>query len=130
MPARNCDCSDCALWRRACRTVLPETVTQALARLGAEVEWPADVYAHERTSDRTSLRLKYYLVGQVLAGPQAFEDCASGRICRYRTLAEAEAHAAVNVYPARESNLPEPRYDGSGGDLIVVDFRLDVATQT
>jgi len=71
-------------------------------------------------------RVRYYLVGKLLEGPVAFRDEPGGRVCLYRPVPGSEREAGVNVYLARESNLPEPEYRGGGGELIVVDFRIEV----
>lgn len=137
LPAPECGrrCASCRTWAAGHPTALPAALAGALARLGLAVAAPADLYAsgHADPAHGTlPMRVTYYLVGRILAGPPTFvEDARDGRVRRYSSVGSAPApevpHApTLSVAYARDVGERVGGELADAGRVIQVDLRLDV----
>jgi len=129
MPATGCPCAGCQRWLRIAQDVLPAELHAELARLGIQVEYPADLYAMARGDGMVEYRVIYQVVGRLLSGPAAWrEDAAqAAKVLVYQTLRPAPLYLAAVVLPQREvpGSVPIRGEEGVGG-LLQIELRAHV----
>jgi hypothetical protein len=125
-PAHNCECEWCLLWRNQVEELLPDTIKEQLLRIGIDLNRPSELYKFGQDIDHYSMRVIYHLVGKVLSGPIQRIDKDGDKFLTYQTVRKVP-YFSLNVIPENQSLEYCPKLnDSSAGDVIIVDFRLDV----
>jgi len=124
-PAYNCDCQWCSKWLVIAAKILPEDIQKQLIRIGVDINHPTDLYEFKDSESFNSLRIVFHCVGKILSGPNQWKKEELGDMLMYKTVRD-QPFSSLVVYPQKQSIDPTPVLDGENGELIRLDFRLDV----
>lgn len=125
-PAHGCECEWCLNWKTCFKKLLPKELQEQLLRVGIELENPTDLYQFDINQNNSFIRVVYHAVGKILSGPNQWQNNEMGNMLMYQTIRE-EPYLSLVVFPQRQSIDASPALkDKKSGDLIRIDFRLNV----
>ena len=127
-PAHGCECEWCLNWKSCYKELLPKELQDQLLRVGIQLENPTDLYQYDSNKNGSSIRVVYHAVGKVLSGPNQWQNNEMDKMLMYQKIRE-EPYLSLVVFPQSQSFDPSPVLkDGAAGDLIRIDFRLNVSS--
>ncbi len=125
-PAYGCECEWCMYWKSVYEELLPEEIQEQLLRVGIQIENPTDLYQFRINKNSSAIRVVYHAVGKILSGSNQSQKSEVGKILTYQTIRD-EPYLSLAVFPQSQSFDASPELkDKMAGDLIRIDFRLDV----
>ena len=125
-PAYQCDCYWCSKWKDIAKDLLPENTLNQLIRIGIDIDHPTELYEFREAEGYNSLCVVYHSVGEILSGPAPWkQDSNLGNVMMYKTVRE-KPFTSLLIYPQKQLSDPVPRFEGKEGELVRIDFRLDV----
>ncbi|ALQ10102.1 hypothetical protein WNY97_17070 [Pseudoalteromonas fuliginea] len=129
LPAHDCNCEWCFIWKCGFTELLPKDLREQLTRIGIEIRHPTDLYKFGDTDNGSSIRVVFHAIGKILSGPNQWTANEMGETLMYHTVRK-EPFLSLVVFPQCKSFDEAPTLKNTAaGDLVRIDIRLEIPTE-